>query len=137
MRRRNLLALMAAFAASPRPALADGPKIVPIDKAFPYLATYLGMPVGQRTLFYLAYRAIRDKHPAPDARATIVAPNGARTPVIFDRVGAVARLPSLAELKSAANVEIDSAPFQLGIELRCATPPSTRIDVGQLSASLN
>jgi hypothetical protein len=137
MRRRHLLAFLAAFAASPRVALADGPKTVPIDKAFPYLATYLGMPVGQRSLFYLAYRAVRDKHPAPDARATIVAPNGARTPVVFDRVGAVARLPSLAELKSAANVEIDSAPFQLGIELRCAMPPSTRIDVGAISASLN
>lgn len=136
MRRRNLLTLLAVFAASPRLAFADAPKIVPIDKAFPYLSAYLGLPVGQRSLFYLAYRAVRDKHPAPDARATFVAANGARTPVLFDRVGTVARLPSLAELKSAANVEIDSAPFQLGIELRSATPPSTRIDVGQLNASL-
>ena len=137
MRRRHLLALLRRGRRPPPCSLfAADVKTVPIDKAFPYLATYLGMPVGQRSLFYLAYRAVRDKHPAPDARATIVAPNGARTPVVFDRVGAVARLPSLAELKSAANVEMDSAPFQLGVELRGAPPPSTRIDVAELVASL-
>ena len=83
-----------------------------------------------------AYRALRDKHPALDARATLIAASGVRTPLLFDRIGAVARLPSLAEMKSAANVEFDSAPFQLGIELRCAAAPSTRIDVAELAASL-
>ncbi|HXQ16706.1 MAG TPA: hypothetical protein VN814_18995 [Caulobacteraceae bacterium] len=136
MRRRHLLALLAAAVAAPQLALAADIKTVPIDKAFPFLAAYLGLPIAQRSRFYLAYRAMRDKHPALDARATIVAANGARTPVAFDHIGAVARLPSLAELKSAANVEMDSAPFQLGVELRCATPPSTRIDVAELVASL-
>jgi hypothetical protein len=135
MRRRHLLALMTAALAAPRIAFADA-KILPIDKAFPFLAAYLGLPAAQRSRFYLAYRAMRDKRPALDARATIIAANGARTPVMFDRFGAVARLPSLLELKSAASVEIDSTPFQLGVELRCATPPSTRIDVSELSASL-
>lgn len=136
MRRRHLLALLAAVAASPPLAVAADFKIVPIDKAFPFLAAYLALPVAERSRFYLAYRAMRDKHPALDARAMIIAPNGARTPMIFDHIGAVARLPSLAELKSAANVEIDSAPFQLGVELRCATAPSTRIEVAELVASL-
>ena len=136
MRRRHLLALIATALAAPPLALAADVRTVPIDKAFPFLAAYLGLPAAQRSRFYLAYRAMRDKHPALDARATIIAVNGARTPMLFDRVGAVARLPSLAELKSAANVEIDSAPFQLGVELRCATAPSTRIDVAELSAAL-
>jgi hypothetical protein len=136
MHRRHLLALIAAMVASPPLALAADIKSVPINKAFPFLSTYLGLPAAQRSRFYLAYRAIRDKHPALDARATIITANGARTPVVFDHTGAVAHLPSLSELKSAANVEIDSAPFQLGVELRCATPPSTRIDVAELIASL-
>ena len=135
MRRRQMLALLAAVAAAPAVAIADVQKI-PIDKAFPFLTGYLGLAPALRSRFYLAYRAMRDKHPTADAHATIIAANGARTPVVFDRVGAVARLPSLAELKSAANVEIDGAPFQLGIELRCASAPSTHIDVGELVASL-
>jgi hypothetical protein len=56
--------------------------------------------------------------------------------VAFDRAGIVMRLPSLAELKSGAHVEIEGAPFQLGLELRPMTPPSTRVDVGALAASL-
>jgi hypothetical protein len=136
MRRRHLLALLAAAAASPRLALAAEAKTVPIDKAFPFLSAYLSLPVAQRSRFYLAYRAMRDKHPVLDARATIIAANGVRAPVLFDRLGAVARLPSLAELKSAATLELDSASFQLGVELRCATAPSTRIDVAELVASL-
>jgi hypothetical protein len=135
MRRRHLLALIASAVASPGCALADA-KTLPIDKAFPYLAAYLALPAAERSRFYLAYRAMRDKHPALDARATLIAASGVRTPLLFDRIGAVARLPSLAEMKSAANVEFDSAPFQLGIELRCATVPSTRIDVAELAASL-
>jgi hypothetical protein len=136
MRRRRLLTLLAAAATSPGLAFAAEVKTVPIDKAFPFLSAYLGLPVPQRSRFYLAYRAMRDKHPISDAKAAIIAANGARTPVAFDRLGVVMRLPSLAELRSAANVEIDGAPFQLGIELRCATQPSTHIDVGELVASL-
>jgi len=136
MRRRHLLALIAAAVSWPGLALAADVKTVPIDKAFPYLAAYLALPAAERSRFYLAYRAVRDKHPALDARATLIAASGVRTPLLFDRIGAVARLPSLAEMKSAANVELDGAAFQLGIELRCTTAPSTRIDVAEIAASL-
>jgi hypothetical protein len=135
MRRRDLLALLTAAAAAPGAALADV-KTIPIDKAFPFLVGYLALPPAQRSLFYLAYRAMRDKHPTADAHATIIAPNGARTPVAFDRLGNVLRLPSLPVLKSGATVQIDGAPFQMGLELRCAAAPSTHIDVGELVASL-
>jgi hypothetical protein len=135
MRRRSVLALMAAAAATPGAALA-GP-FLPIDKVFPYLTAYLGLPVGDRSHFYLAYRAYRDKHPVSDVKATIVGANGARTPIGFDRQGmVVSRLPDLAELKSGAQVSIESAPFQLGPELRCALSPSTRIEVVELNLAL-
>ena len=135
MHRRQMLAVLAAAAAAPGIALADV-TTVPIDKAFPFLSGYLALAPTLRNRFYLAYRAFRDKRPTADAHATIIASNGARTPVAFDRIGMVVRLPSLAELRSGANVEIDGAPFQLGPELRCAAAPSTRIDVGDLVASL-
>ena len=135
MRRRHLLALLAAAAAAPGEALAAA-QTVPIDKAFPFLAAYLALPPAERSRFYLTYRAYRDKHPIADGRATIIAPGGARTPVAFDRTGVVTRLPNVAELKSGATVEIDSAPFQIGPELRCAMPCATRLDVGQLSLAL-
>lgn len=136
MRRRHVLALFTAAVAAPSSALAAGPTVVPIDKAYPFLSGYLGLAPALRSRFYLAYRAYRDKHPTADARATIIDANGARTPIVFDRAGIVTRLPNLAELKSGASVEIDGAPFQLGPELRCAAAPSTRIDVGELSLAL-
>jgi len=136
MRRRHLLALLAVAAAAPGEVLAGAPQTFPIDKAFPFLAAYLTLPVADRSRFYLAYRAMRDKHPVSDGRATIIGPGSARTPVAFDRVGEVTHLPSLAELKSGASVEIDSAPFQLGLELRCAMACATRLDVVQLSLAL-
>jgi hypothetical protein len=131
-----MFALVAAAIAAPRAAIAADVKRVPIDKAFRFLAGYLALAPTQRSRFYLAYHAMRDKRPTADAHATIVAPNGVRTAVAFDRLGNVTRLPSLAELNSGATVEIAGAPFQLGIELRCAAAPSTRIDVAQLVASL-
>jgi hypothetical protein len=136
MRRRHLLALLAVAAAAPGEVMAAGAPTFPIDKAFPFLLAYFNLPAANRNRFYLAYRAVRDKHPISDARATIVTPGGARTPVTFDRVGEVTRLPSLAELKSGAVVQVDSAPFQLGLELRAAMVCATRLDVAQLSLAL-
>ena len=136
MRRRHLLALLAAATTAPRLAYAGEVKSVPIDKAFPFLAAYLGLPAADRSRFYLAFRAYRDKHPITDAKATIVAANGARTPIAFDRQGIVTHLPDVATLKSGAHVEIEAPPFQIGPELRCAAAPSTHIDVAELGLAL-
>ena len=135
MRRRQVIGFLAMAVATPRVAFADV-RTISLDKAFPYLAAYLQMPAGERSHFYLAFRAYRDKHPVADVAAAIVAANGARTPIAFDRQGIVTRVPDLATLKSAAHVEIASAPFQMAPELRCATPPSIRVDVAQLAAAL-
>ena len=135
MRRRQLLGFLAIAAAAPRVAFADV-RTISLDKAFPYLAAYLQMPAAERSHFYLAFRAYRDKHPVGDVAAAIVAGNGARTPIAFDHQGIVTRVPDLATLKGGGHVEIAGKPFQMVPELRCATPPSVRIDVSQLAAAL-
>jgi hypothetical protein len=131
MRRRSLLLALAAAAAAPTAALADAQRI-PLVKAFNLLDVYLGLPPAERTRFYLAYRALKDKRPDPAARATIVAASGARTPVALDGGGLVLRLPTLAELKSAAMLEFDDPALKLGLELRPTIAPSTRVDVAAL-----
>jgi hypothetical protein len=135
MRRRDLLVLAAAALAAPASALADDQKVA-LSKAFPMLEQYLGVPPGERSRFYLAYRATRDKRPISDARAAIVRPGGGATPLGFDRAGFVTRLPSLAELKGGGDFVIAGQPFKLQPEARCAIAPSTRIDAGELAAAL-
>ena len=135
MRRRDLLVLAAAALAAPATALADDQKMA-LSKAFPMLEQYLGVPPGERSRFYLAYRATRDKRPISDARAAIVRPGGGALPLAFDRAGFVTRLPSLAELKGGGDFVIAGQPFKLQLEARCAIAPSNRIDAGELAAAL-
>ena len=135
MRRRDLLVLAAAALAAPAAALADDQKL-PLSKAFPMLEQYLGVPAGERNRFYLVYRATRDKKPTGDARAAIVNPGGAATPLGFDRAGIVTHLPTLAELKGPAQFVVEGNPFKLGVELRCAIAPSTHVEAAELAAAL-
>jgi hypothetical protein len=135
MRRRDLIALLAAGAAAPGVAFADDNHL-PLSKAFPLLDAYLTLAPAEHSRFYIVYRATRDKRPTADAHATIVAANGARAPLAFDRAGQVLSLPTLAALKSAATLEIAGAAFKLAPEIRCAMAPATRLDAVQLSLAL-
>jgi hypothetical protein len=140
MRRRELIALIAAAAAAPSAAptaaWADDQRVA-LSKAFPMLEAYLGVPAGERSRFYLAYRATRDKRPVADVKASIVGAGGAAVPLAFDHAGFVtSRLPSLAELKGPGQFVIAGQPFKLAIEARCAIAPSTRIDAAELAAAL-
>jgi hypothetical protein len=135
MRRRDLLALIAAASAAPAAALADDQRLA-LSKAFPMLEAYLGVPPAERSRFYLAYRATRDKRPISDARAAIVGPGGA-VPLAFDHAGFVTtRLPSLAELKGASQFVIAGQTFKLQPEARCAIAPATRIEAAELVAAI-
>ena len=134
MRRRDLLAFIAAAVAAPLPALADDQRVA-LAKAFPMLEQYLGVPAAERSRFYLSYRAVRDKRPTSDAHGAIVA-GGAAVPLAFDHAGFVTHLPSLAELKSNADLVMTGAPFKLQLEARCAIAPSTHIDPNELAAAL-
>jgi hypothetical protein len=136
LRRRHLLALLIAAVTAPCDALAAHGQVVAINEIFPYLSMFLRTPFADRNRFYLAYRAVRDKRPISDAQASFVATNGARTAMAFDSTGAVTPLPTLAELNSGTVVEFDEVQFQLELELRCAMPSATRLDVGELGRSL-
>jgi prepilin-type processing-associated H-X9-DG protein len=127
--------LAAAALAAPRAALADDQKMA-LSKAFPMLEQYLGVPPGERSRFYLVYRATRNKRPTSDARAAIVGAGGAAVPLGFDHAGIVTHLPTLAELKGPAQFVVEGAPFKLGVELRCAVAPSTHVAAGELAAAL-
>lgn len=135
MRRRLLLGILAAAAATPGLALAAQVKTLPLKEGLHFLDLYLEIPPAQRNRFYLAYQATRNGRPAPDAQAFIVAPGGARTPLPLDREGRVMRLPTLAQLRTC-NLELVGAPFQFGLEMRPAIPPSTRIDPAALALAL-
>jgi hypothetical protein len=136
MRRRELLALITAAAAVPTAALADDQRVA-LSKAFPMLEQYLGVPAPERSRFYLAYRATRDRRPVGDAKAAIVGPGGAAVPLAFDHAGFLTtRLPSLPELKGAGQFVIAGQTFKLLPEARCAIAASTRIDAGELAAAL-
>ena len=73
MHRRHLLALVAAAAALPAAARADTQTLA-LAKAFPLLDTYFRLLPAERSRFYLAYRAMRDKRPTADVHAVLVAP---------------------------------------------------------------
>lgn len=135
MHRRRMIFAAAALAAAPGVALADVTR-TPLSKAFPLLDIYLGLPPAERSRFYLAYRALRDKRPDPAAQATVVGPNGQRWPVPLDRTGEVLALPSLGLIKSGGVMESADPGLKLGLELRPTLPPSTRVDVGQLSLAM-
>jgi hypothetical protein len=134
MHRRHLLLALGA-AAVPGAALAEI-RSVPLSKAFGLLDAYLGLPPAERSRFYLAYRAMKDRqHPYPGAAATVVAAGGARFPVQFDAAGIVLRLPSLSDLKSGAMFESDAA-LRLFPEIRAQIALATRLDVGAIALAL-
>jgi hypothetical protein len=137
MRRRHLLALLIATVTAPSAAVAADNHTIAIGKMFPFLSMFLRTPLADRNRFYLAYHAVRDKRPISDARASFVAPDGARSALAFDGTGAVTPLPTLAELNSGAVITFDGAPFQLALELRCAMASATRLNVGEISRSLD
>lgn len=135
MHRRHLILFAAAVAAAPGAALADVTR-TPLNKAFPLLDVYLGLPPAERSRFYLAYRATKDKRPDLGAQATIVTAHGQRMPVPFDRGGLALSLPTLALIKSGAVMETVDAALKLLPELRSTIAPAARVDVAQLALSL-
>jgi hypothetical protein len=134
MHRRLLLASLTAAVLAP--CLACAATRYPLTDAFVLLDLYLALPPDRRSRFYLAYRAIRDTHPAPDAKASFVEPGGARTPVAIDADGFVTNPPNLAQLKSRAMFEVEGAPFKIGLEMRARMAPASQVDAAELALTL-
>jgi hypothetical protein len=137
LQRRYLLAALAAgLATGPSLAFADDTQRIPLTKAFKYLDFYLALPPSLRSRFYLVFKALRNERPAPDLKLAIVG-QGPPQPVPLDAWAQVTRLPTLAQLKSDADLQVWGGPFRFATEIRPDVAPATRLDVGQLDASLN
>jgi hypothetical protein len=106
---------------------------------YPYLELYLSLPPAQRSLFGMAYYVFRDRKPAPDVKAFIVSPNGAKRPIPLDREARVLYLPSLAELRGPDQGMVDAPPGQkvgLALEIEARVPLSPAVDPRVLTAAL-
>jgi hypothetical protein len=132
--RRTLLIALTALAV-PRLAFA-GPTRVALSEAFLLLGDYFKLASPERDRFYLAYRAMGKDKPAPDAKATYVGADGARTPVAFDAGGVVTNPPSLADLKSRARFETDGPPLAFDLEFCASLQPAQRLAVSDLAQAL-
>ena len=135
MRRRHLIA---ALGVALLPGLGRaGVQRLALSDAFLMLDSYLALPPGERDKFSFAYRLMRDKKPAPGARAAFVdKATGARTAVALSPDATVQTLPTLAQMKSKTVFEIDGGDYQFVLEPLAAIEPAARIAVGDLTASL-
>jgi hypothetical protein len=114
-------------------------KLVKLSQFYPYLDRYLMLPAGQRSHFAIVYYVFRDRHPAPDVKAYIVAPSGSRRPIPIDGAGRVMFMPSLAELQGPEQGAIDAPAGQkvgLGLELEARVAMGPSIDVHELLVAL-
>jgi hypothetical protein len=129
--RRSLIGgLAVSILAAPMARAAARPP-VKADSLYPYLKMYLEAPPGQRDRFVLAYYVMRDRKPAPDVKAFLVAANGARRPIAIAGDGRVQTLPTLAELHSNIQVEIDapaSEKIAPNLEILASLAPAAHMD---------
>jgi len=140
MDRRKLISGAAALSVL---AVADvaraDEKTGKLSDFFPYLDKYWMLPAGQRSHFAVVYYAYRDRKPAPDLKAFIVAPGGGKRPLPIDRTGRIQMLPSLAELHGPEQGVIDFSAGQkvgIGLQVEARIPLSPAIDVHELTLAL-
>lgn len=138
MQRRALIAGIAGAACAPVLAAAAPGRVtrIVLADAFLLLDSYLDLKPAARSRFLLAYRAVRNGKPAPDAQARIVHRDRTATPLAVDADGWVTELPSLEQLKARETFEVDGPPFDMALELRAALAPAARLPVGELAATL-
>jgi hypothetical protein len=140
MDRRTLIATLGALAAAPaaraQPPESAPPQPVPLADAFILLEPYLSMDPKDRSKWSLAYCALRYKLPAPEAKAIIRLENGATRPLMLGPDGVVTHLPTLTELDSQAELEIDGPPFQFELEVRATIPLTAHIAAPAIVAAL-
>ena len=134
--RRALLASAAALAATPAVAAAN--KTVEVGKAFGYLENYWKLPAAERSRFVPAYYLMRDGKPATGLKAVIV--HGAvRTPVNISARGRVTPLPTLAQIRAKAKLEIEvpaSTKFSMTMAIEPALRPAAEMSASDLALAV-
>lgn len=136
----GLAALALASAASAAPPKGEPPAPANGELAatfFPYLDVYLQLAPRDRSLFTPEY-FVRAGRGAPPPHVTLVR-EGRRTPVPLDAEGRVLSVPSLADLKGGAVVEITPKPrdaLAAHLEMRALAPPAQTMDAGQIAEAI-
>jgi hypothetical protein len=135
--RRALLTSALAFAATPTFAAAEK-KSIEVGKAFPYLENYWKIAAAERSRFTVAYYLARDGRPAAGLKGTIVA-GAARTPFSVGAGGRVATLPTLAQIRAKAMLELDApatARFNMSMVIEPSARPAAEMDAQALALAV-
>jgi hypothetical protein len=135
--RRGLI-LAAAAAAVAGPALAEE-KVVSLAGRFPFLDTYLKIPAGQRTRFTLGYYFTSEGKPVTGVKVWIIE-NGARTLLPIGPDGRVLRLPTLAQLKSKAQLAIEGPSdrkYGITLNVEPIARPAVELDAQDLALAVS
>lgn len=112
-------------------------KAIEIGKLFPFLDLYLGIPAADRTRFTLAY--FYKMEAGGPMTMTLVAKDGTRTPLPLGPDGRVNRLPTLAEIKSKAMIELnapDGSKFKGQMMMLAKVSPAATMSVTELNAAV-
>jgi hypothetical protein len=120
-------------------AQAGDTKLVEASKIFPYLDLYLGIDPAKRSRFVMAYYLKINGKPAANYPAMLVSADGRRRSLSVGADGRVQHLPSLADLKGKAKVEL-SAPkgtkLQLSMELHANIRPGAVMPASGLAEAI-
>jgi len=136
----GLIALATVMATAPSVAFAEGGKLVPATKVFPYLEAFLKVPAAERARIRVSYSLRRDGKPPVGVKAALVEVGGARTPLPIDpATGRFERLPTLAQLQAKIQVAFDAPPstkFGIVMDLDPALKPATDYEARELIATV-
>lgn len=135
--RRALLASVLALAATPALAAADK-KTVEVGKAFGYLENYWKLSAGERSRFVPAYYLMRDRKPAAGLKGFIVQ-GAVRTPISVSARGRVSPLPTLAQIKAKAQLELDvpaSTKFSMTMAIEPSMRPAVEVSAPELALTI-
>lgn len=135
--RRALIASALALAATPALAAAEK-KTVEVGKAFPYLENYWKIPAAERSRFAVVYYLSRDSKPAVGLTGAIVQ-GATRTPFSTGAGGRAMRLPTLAQIKAKAKLELEapaSAKFSVSMVIEPTTRPAAELSAADLALSV-
>jgi hypothetical protein len=113
-------------------------KAVEIGKLFPYLDLYLGIPAADRTRFTMAY--FYKLTAGGPLTLTLVAADGTRTPLPVGPDGRVSRLPTLADIKSKAKIEMTAptgSSFKGEIAMLARVAPAATMSAADLAAAVS
>lgn len=134
--RRLVLAGLAAAAASP--ALAAEKKTVEAGKVFPYLENYWKLPAADRSRFTVAYYLQRDGRAASGLKGAIIV-GATRTPLTVGPMGRVSPLPTLAQMKAKARIELDVPPgtrFSMNFTIEPIARPAAEMSAPDLALAV-